>query len=108
MELGELHDHAAEFKAKGVTLMAVSMDDVPDAMAAQTKLPEFTIVSDHSKAIAQALAIVHPNAGRDGDANAPTVLLVDEKGIVKMLYRSTHLATRMGSSNLLEAVDRSF
>ena len=58
VELGQLEKHVGEFDARGVRIVAVSLDDLADTRETQAKFPHLTILSDHDQMLAQAADMI--------------------------------------------------
>jgi alkyl hydroperoxide reductase subunit AhpC len=102
IELGQLEAKAAEFKKKGVRIIAVSLDNMEDSKATQAKFPSLMVVADFEKKLSEAVQVVQGNEGH----NAPTTILVDGQGIVRWVYRPARFLTRLSPEELLQAVDQ--
>ncbi len=73
--LGQLEGKAGVFQKKHVRIMAVSLDNLEDSKATQAKFPHLLVVADFDKKLSEAVQVVN------GNANAPTTILVDGQGV---------------------------
>jgi peroxiredoxin len=106
VELGQLEAHQAEFAARGVRVVAASMDDVADTAATHPKFPHLTVVSDAGEALAKAAAVVGPqHSPSGGDTVAPTTVLIDAGGRVRWVFRPDRYINRLTPQDLLAAID---
>ena len=107
VELGELEANKEEFKKRNIEIVAISVDGTDDAAEVQKKFPSLKIVSDESMSAAKAFDLIHSDASpMGGDIAAPTTFIVDGKGKVRFVYRSTAVAVRISVADLLEEADK--
>ena len=107
VELGQLEGHHDEFTARGVRVVAASLDDVPDTAQTQQKFPHLTIISDHDQSLAKAADIIGPHHGPSGEATvSPTTVLIDRTGQVRWVFRPDRYITRLSPQELLAAIDQ--
>jgi thioredoxin-dependent peroxiredoxin len=107
IELGQLEAHSDEFAKRHTRIVAVSVDGLDDSTKTQQDFPHLTVVSDHDHKLVDAVAVLHRGAGEHGeDVAVPTTILVDKHGMVRALYRTTNVASRLSASELLGAVDK--
>jgi peroxiredoxin len=64
VELGQLEKHYGEFDARGVRVVAVSLDNVEESKLTQEKFPHLTILSDHDQSLARAADVLAPSRRR--------------------------------------------
>jgi peroxiredoxin len=106
IELGELEERAADFRARGVRMICVSLDDRDGAGEAQRRFPSLTVLADARRDLAGSLQLLHRGAGPGGiDGFAPTTILVDGDGVVRWVHRPANLADRLSPDELLAAID---
>jgi peroxiredoxin len=106
-ELGQLEAHWQEFEKRKVRLVAISVEDRDKAKATQADFPHLVVVSDESRKLADAVAVIHAHSAPDGsDTTAPTTFLVDGGGIVRWTFRPDRVLTRLSPSQMLAAVDK--
>ena len=108
-ELVQLERRHAEFPDRGTRVVAVSVDDLEDARKTQADFPHLGVLSDESRGLSEAAGLIHKNAGPDGgDADVPTTILVDRRGIVRWIYRSPSVIARLSPDEVLQAMDEHF
>jgi peroxiredoxin len=106
IELGQLEKQHAKFAEREVRIVAISNDDQATAKLTQADFPHLTIVSDADLSLAKAVEVVHAGAAQDGgDTSAPTTLLMDGDGVVRWLFRPSHINVRMSPEQVLAAID---
>jgi peroxiredoxin len=106
VELGQLEKHHAEFDAKGVRVVAVSLDDVEETAKTQQRFPHLTILSDHEQSLARAAEVIGPHHGPTGEITvSPTTVLIDGNGKARWVFRPDRYITRLSPQELLAAVD---
>ena len=83
------------------------MEGLDDAQKTQKDYPHLTVLSDEARSLSEAASLVHSHAGPDGgDIDVPTTILVDQRGIVRWLYRSPSVIARLSPDEVLQAIDR--
>src|SRR5262245_5848194 len=106
IELGQLEAHHDEFARRHTRIVAVSVDGLDDSKKMQKDFPHLTIVADHNHKLVDAVAVLHPGAGEHGeDVAVPTTILIDKHGVVRALFRSTSVGSRLSTREVLAAVD---
>ncbi len=106
VELGQLEKHHAEFDARGVRVVAASLDDVADTAETQKKFPHLTVVSDAEEGLAKAAEVIGPHRSPSGgETVSPTTVLIDRTGQVKWVFRPDRYITRLSPEALLAAID---
>ncbi len=107
IELGQLEKHHGEFDAKGVRIVAVSLDDIAESQKTQEKFPHLTILSDHEQSLAQAADVIGPHHSPTGEITvSPTTVLLDKAGLVRWVFRPDRYTTRLSPQDLLDEIDR--
>jgi peroxiredoxin len=107
IELGQLEAHHDEFARRHTRVVAVSVDGLDDSRKTKQNFPQLTIVADHDHNLVDAAAVLHPGAGEHGeDVAAPTTILVDKHGVVRVLFRPTNVGSRLSASEVLAMVDK--
>lgn len=107
IELGQLEDHHDEFARHNARVIAVSLEDEKDAQATQKDFPHLVVVADKEGGLANALQVMHPEAGPDGDDTiAPTTLLIDGSGSVRWTFRPDTFFRRLSPAEIVEAIDK--
>ncbi|HMF10764.1 MAG TPA: redoxin domain-containing protein [Gemmataceae bacterium] len=88
IELGELERTHEEFAKRHVQVVAVSIEGLDDSIKTQKDFPHLVVVSDAERKLISAVEALHPGAGKNHeDVAAPTTILVDNKGMVRWVYR---------------------
>jgi peroxiredoxin len=106
-ELGELERRAADFKQRGVRVVAVSVDGRDDTDKMQHQFPSVIVLGDPERKMTEAFQVLHARAAPDGsDTAAPTTFLVDTTGKLRWVYRPEHVIVRLTPDELLAAVDK--
>ncbi|HEX4588293.1 MAG TPA: redoxin domain-containing protein, partial [Gemmataceae bacterium] len=94
VELGQLEKQHAEFDAKGVRIVAVSLDDVAETAKTQQQFPHLTVLSDHEQSLARAADVIGTHHGPSGETTvSPTTVLIDGKGKVRWVFRPDRYIT---------------
>ena len=107
VELGQLESHHDEFVKRHTRVVAVSADGLDGSRKTQQEFPHLTVLADHGHKLIDAVAVLHAGAGEHGeDVPAPTTILVDKHGVVRDLFRTTNVASRMSAREVLAAVDK--
>ncbi|KAK5143126.1 hypothetical protein LTR04_001986 [Oleoguttula sp. CCFEE 6159] len=125
LALRSLHLNTDKFKAKGVTLVAIS-PELPDASLSTAEKHDlhFTVLSDVGNKLANELGIlftqddslrpIYQSFGFDlkkhnGDDSfavpVPATLLVDQKGVVKNTFVETDYTKRLEPTTALKWID---
>ena len=107
VELGQLERRHADFAGRKTRVIAISMEGLDDAQKTRADFPHLLVLSDEGRGLSNAAALVHVHAKPDGsDADAPTTILVDRKGMVRWLFRPPDAITRLSPDELLQAIDQ--
>jgi alkyl hydroperoxide reductase subunit AhpC len=107
IELGQLEKRHEEFTGRNTRVIVVSLEGLDDARQTQAQFPHLRVVADSSRCLSDAVGVIHPHAGPDGnDANAPTTILVDRYGTVRWLYRSGEVLARLSPDDVFKAIDQ--
>jgi peroxiredoxin len=107
IELGQLESHWREFEEKKVRVVVVSVEGLEAAKATQADFPHLIVVSDAEHHLTDAVAVLHPRSGPQGDdTSAPTTFLVDGGGFVRWIFRPDAVLTRLSPPQVLAAIDR--
>ena len=107
IELVQLERRHEDFARRNTRIIVVSMEGLDDAAKTQRDFPHLLVLSDHGRGLSEALELVHPHAGRfsgSDDADYPTTILVDRKGTVRWLHRSS-VIERPSPDELLAVID---
>src|SRR5262245_32598785 len=105
-ELVQLERRHEEFPKRDSRVIAVSVEGLDDARKTQADFPHLTVLSDEARGLSEAAGLIHPHAAPDGgDADVPTTILVDRRGMVRWIYRSPSVIARLAPDEVLWAVD---
>src|SRR5579871_5328793 len=106
IELGQLERRHEDFARRNTRVIAVSVEGPDDARKTQTDFPHLLVLADQGRGLSDAAQLIHARAAPDGsDADAPTTILVDRRGVVRWLYRSPEVVARLSPDDVLQAVD---
>src|SRR5690349_10882166 len=106
VELGQLEAHHDEFDARGVRVVAASLDDLTESARTQQQFPHLTVLSDQGQSLARAADVVGPHHSPTGGATvSPTTVLLDRRGQVRWVFRPSRYVTRLSPQELLAAID---
>jgi peroxiredoxin len=106
--LRSFQDRLSEFKARGVTVVAISVDP-PDINKRQSqKLGyTFTMLSDPGAKVIRRYDLLHPGAGPKGaDIARPAEFLLDSDGIVRWVNLTDNIAVRARPDQMLDALNQ--
>ena len=88
IELGQLERRHEDFARRNILQIVISMEGLGLAKKTQADFPHLVVLADEGRGLSIAAALVHAHAKPDGaDIDAPTTILVDQKGIVRWIYR---------------------
>lgn len=106
IELGELEAHHSEFAQRNTRVVVASVEGREAAEKTQHDFPHLTVVSDQERNLANTVKLIHPRSAPDGgDTAAPTVILIDRRGIVRWLFRPQSILVRLTPAEKLAALD---
>ena len=106
IELGQLEAHHDEFAKRRTRVVAVSVDGLDDSKKTKQDFPHLVVVADTDHNLVDAIKVLHAGAGERGeDVAAPTTILVDKHGVVRVLFRPTSVARRLSVNEVLAMVD---
>jgi peroxiredoxin len=109
IELVQLEGHHADFEKRNARVLVVSIEELDDAKKTQAQFPHLVVLADHTRKLSEAAGLVHLHAGPDGrDADVPTTILTDQRGIVRWLYRSPAVNARLSPEEVVQEIDRCF
>jgi alkyl hydroperoxide reductase subunit AhpC len=107
VELGQLERRHEDFAKRNARVIVISMEGMDDAKKTQSDFPHLLVLADEGRGLSNAAALVHTHAKPDGsDADMPTTILVDRKGMVRWLYRSPEVIARLSPDELLQAISQ--
>jgi alkyl hydroperoxide reductase subunit AhpC len=105
-ELVQLERRHQDFPQRNTRVLVVSVEGLDDVRKTQADFPHLTVLSDEARSLSEAAALIHPHAAPDGgDADVPTTVLVDRRGIVRWIYRSPSVIARLAPDEVLRAID---
>ena len=105
-ELVQLERRHEDFPKRNARVIVVSVEGHDDAQKTQADFPHLTVLSDEGRGLSEAAGLIHPHAAPDGgDADVPTTILVDRRGVVRWLYRSPSVIERLSPDEVLRAID---
>jgi len=96
-----------EFHAKGVEVVAISVDSNADSRKlCQTQGYTYPFLSDPQAEVIRRYGVLHPGAGMDGhDIARPAEFLVDRTGTIRWANLTEDVRVRARPENALKAVD---
>jgi alkyl hydroperoxide reductase subunit AhpC len=107
VELGQLERRHEDFAKRNARVIVISMEGMDDAKKTQADFPHLLVLADEGRGLSNAAALVHTHAKPDGgDADMPTTILVDRKGVVRWVYRSPEVIARLSPDELLQAISQ--
>jgi peroxiredoxin len=106
IELGQLEKHHADFDGKNIRLVVSSIEGPDDAKETQKQFPHLVVVSDEKRSLSNAVEVMDTNKVPH-ESSAPTTLIVDGSGVVRWIYRSGHVMSRLSPSELLAQAEKS-
>ncbi len=102
-----LEEQLGEFEARGVRLVAISVDP-PEINREHCRKQgyTYTFLSDTKSEVIRRYDLVHAGAGQDGgDVARPAEFLIDSTGTVRWVNLTHSLAVRARPEQILKAVD---
>jgi alkyl hydroperoxide reductase subunit AhpC len=106
-ELVQLERRHEDFPKRNSRVIVVSVEGLDDTQRTQADFPHLTVLSDEARGLSDAAALIHPHAAPDGgDVDVPTTILVDRRGTVRWIYRSTSVIARLSPDEVLRAIDQ--
>lgn len=107
IELGQLERRHEDFARRNTRVIVISMEGLEPAKKTQADFPHLVVLADEGRGLSNAAALVHAHAKPDGaDADAQTTILIDQKGVVRWLYRSPEVIARLSPDDVLQAIDQ--
>ena len=106
IELGQLEQRHKDFARRDTRVIVVSMEGTEDAKKTQADFPHLIVLADDGRGLSDAAQLVHQGAAPDGkDADAPTTIIVDRRGMVRWVYRPRAVIGRLSPDDVLQAID---
>src|SRR3954452_5019256 len=107
IELVQLERRHEDFAKRNTRVIVASAEGMDLARQTQEQCPHLLVLADGHLGLTKAGGLVHERAGPDGkDIAYPTTILLDQKGIVRWIYRTGDVGARLSPDELLEAVDK--
>ncbi len=105
-ELGQLERREADFARRKARVVVSSIEGPEEAQQTQTDFPHLLVLADEERGLSNVAQLIHPHSAPEGgDTSAPTTIIVDERRIVRWLYRSPSAIARLSPDEVLEALD---
>ena len=104
-ELRSFQHRLSEFDARGISVVAISVDP-PDVNKRQSQKLGYTLplLSDPNAKVIRRYDVLHPGAGPKGaDIARPAEFLLDSDGIVRWVNLTDNIAVRARPEQMLEA-----
>jgi peroxiredoxin len=106
IELGQLERREADFAQRMARVVVSSIEGPEEAQQTQADFPHLLVLSDEERGLSNVAQLIHPHSTPEGgDTSAPTTIIVDERGIVRWLYRSPSVMARLSPGEVLGALD---
>jgi len=105
IELGQLERRHKDFARRDARVIVVSMEGTEDAKKTQADFPHLVVLADEGRGLSDAAAVVHQRAADGKDADAPTTIIVDRRGMVRWVYRPRAVIGRLSPDEVLQAID---
>jgi len=103
--LRSFQQRLADFTARGITVVAISVDP-PDINKRQSQKLGYTfaLLSDPNAKVIRRYDVLHPGAGPKGaDIARPAEFLLDSDGIVRWVNLTENIAVRARPEQMLQA-----
>ena len=106
IELVQLERRHEDFAKRNTRVIVVSADGTDMSQQTQARCPHLLVLADDKLGMIRAGGLVHEHAGPEGnDIAVPTTILLDRNGIVRWIYRSGQVVSRLSPDEVLQAVD---
>jgi alkyl hydroperoxide reductase subunit AhpC len=106
IELVQLERRHEDFAKRNTRVIVASAEGPDLAQQTQVKCPHLLVLADGQLGLTNAGGLVHEHAGPNGeDISTPTTILLDRKGIVRWIYRSGQVVSRLSPDEVLQAVE---
>ena len=107
IELGQLERRQEDFARRNARLIVISVEGPDLAKKTQADFPHLLVLADEGRGLTDAAGLIHPHVAPDGgDADMPTTILADHKGMVRWVYRSLEVIARLSPDDVLQAIDQ--
>jgi peroxiredoxin len=105
-QLADLEASHDEFQRAGAEVVVVSIEDGDATRQTQADFPHLVVASDERREFSTAIDVINRGfAPEGGDSAAPTMLLIDGRGIVNWLFRPTRFIARPSARELARKVE---
>jgi alkyl hydroperoxide reductase subunit AhpC len=106
IELVQLERRHEDFAKRNTRVIVASAEGPDLAKQTQEQDPHLLVLADGQLGLTKAAGLVHAKAGPDGnDISIPTTILIDRKGIVRWIYRTGDVVSRLSPDEVLRLVD---
>ena len=97
----------ADFRARGVAVVAISVDSCADSrQLCQSRGYTFPFLSDPKAEVIRRFGVLYPRAGmNDQDIARPAEFLVDATGTIRWVNLTDDIRVRARPDNVLKAID---
>jgi len=100
-------DRLSDFAARGIRVVAISVDPVETTREHATKMGfTYTFLSDPEAEVIRRYDLLHAGGGQQGDIARPAEFLVDPSGTVRWLDLTEDYWVRARPETVLAAFDR--
>jgi peroxiredoxin len=107
-ELRSFQHRLAEFDARGVRVVGISVDP-PDVNKRHSQKVGYTfpLLSDPNAKVIRRYDVLHPGAGPKGaDIARPAEFILDSNGVVRWVNLTENIAVRARPEQVLEALNQ--
>jgi peroxiredoxin len=103
-----LERHIPEFRARGIAVVAISVDSNADSRKlCQSEGYTFPLLSDPKTEVIRRYGVLHRGAGEDGrDIARPAEFVVDSVGTVRWVNLTGDIRVRARPEEVLREIDR--
>ena len=102
-----MQDHLKEFEARGVRVVAVSVDRPEVTRENCRRLGyTYTFLSDAKHEVIRRYDLVHRNGGPRGDIARPAEFLIDSTGIIRWRNFSSDYRVRIRPEQIFRVLDQ--
>jgi alkyl hydroperoxide reductase subunit AhpC len=106
VELVQLERRHEDFARRNVQVVVASIEGLELAKQSQAELPHLVVLSDEQQGLTNVADLIHRGVDpKGGDADAPTTFIVDRHGVVRWVYRSGGVLSRLSPDDVLKALD---
>ena len=106
IELVQLERRHEDFAKRNTRVIVASAEGIELARKTQEQNTHQLVLADGQLGLIRAGGLLHEKGGPDDkDIAYPTTILLDKKGIVRWIYRTGGVASRLSPDELLQAID---